>query len=205
MLGYSADQLYRWLRLLALSLELRGRVNASVAELAAIPGPEELRTAQARERLVERALLQDIPAVAALQTNAVQEALAADGLLHTRDPVEALKEATVTTLAGRPCSVPDLDHMIDLFYEGAPAELRDALRELDELRWARTTRADAPTAKLEQALDALWELYVERRVWLDTNQGREVRDARSAVARLISALEDVGAERRAGGRRVAVS
>jgi len=53
-LGYSADQLYRWLRLLAIALELRGRLNASTEELAEIPGPDELRGAEARERLVER-------------------------------------------------------------------------------------------------------------------------------------------------------
>jgi transposase-like protein len=63
-LGYSAEQLYRWLRLLAVALELRGRVSAKPDELAEIPGPEELRTPEARERLVERALLQDIPDVA---------------------------------------------------------------------------------------------------------------------------------------------
>jgi hypothetical protein len=196
-LGYSADQLYRWLRLLAIALELRGRLNASTDELAEIPGPVELRGVEARERLVERALLQDIPDVAALQTNAVQEALAADALLSMNDPLQALKDSSATTLAGEAVFRDDLDHMIDLFYEGAPSELRPALRELDPLRWARTARADAPDAELEEALDALWDLYVERRVWLDTNQGREVRDARSAVERLIRALGEVGADRRA--------
>jgi hypothetical protein len=195
-LGYSQAQLYRWLRLVALSLELRGRLTATIEELSEIPGPEELRTAEARERLVERALLQDIPNVAALQTNAVQEALAADALLHMDQPVEALGEAAVTTLAGHPVFRADLDHMIDLFYEGAPSEIRPALRDLDTLRWARTARADAPAAEREEALDTLWNVYVERRVWLDTNQGREVRDARSAVRRLIAAIGDVGDERR---------
>jgi hypothetical protein len=195
-LGYSADQLYRWLRLLALSLELRGRVNATIDDLAEIPGPEELRGPEARERLVERALLQDIPNVAALQTNAVQEALAADALLSMGDPVEALKEAAVTTLVGHPVFRADLDHMIDLFYEGAPTEIRPALRDLDKLRWARTARADAPAEEREAAIDELWEVYVERRVWLDTNQGREVRDARSAARRLIASLDDVGSTRR---------
>jgi hypothetical protein len=199
-LGYSTDQLYRWLRLLALSLELRGRVNATVDELAAIPGPEELRQPEARERLVERALLQDIPNVAALQTNAVQEALAADALLNMREPIEALTEATITTLAGHPVFRTDLDHMIDLFYEGAPPEIRPALRDLDKLRWARTARADAPAEEREAALDELWDVYVEMRVWLDTNQGREVRDARSAVRRLIASLESVGETRRARWR-----
>jgi HEAT repeats len=132
-----------------------------------------------------------------LQTNAVQEALAADALLSMHDPLQALKDSGATTLAGEAVFRDDLDHMIDLFYEGAPSELRPALRELDPLRWARTARADAPGAELEEALDALWELYLERRVWLDTNQGREVRDARSAVERLIRALGDVGADRRA--------
>lgn len=195
-LGYSADQLYRWLRLLALSLELRGRVNATVDELAAIPGPQELRQPDARERLVERALLQDIPNVAALQTNAVQEALAADALLNMDHPVGALRECAVTTLAGQPVFRGDLDHMIDLFYEGAPSEIRSALRDLDKLRWARTARADAPAEEREAALDELWNVYVERRVWLDTNQGREVRDTRSAVRRLVVSLGDVGATRR---------
>ena len=195
-LGYSPGQLYGWLRLLAVSLELRGRLTASTNELTEILGPIELRTQEARERLVERALLQDIPDVAALPSNAVQEALAADALLHTTDPVEALREATTTTLAGQEVFRADLDHMIDLFYEGAPAELRPSLRDLDELRWARTTRADAPEPELEDALDALWDIYLARRVWLDTNQGREVRDARSAVQRLVRALPEVGQERR---------
>jgi len=191
-LGYSADQVYRWLRLLALSLELRGRVSATVDELAEIPGPEELRQPEARERLVERALLQDLPNVAALQTNAVQEALAADALLNMDDPIEALEEAAVTTLAGHAVFRADLDHMIDLFYEGAPSEIRPALRDLDRLRWTRTARADAPAEERETALDELWDVYVERRVWLDTNQGREVRDARSAVRRLVASLDNVG-------------
>jgi hypothetical protein len=132
-----------------------------------------------------------------LQTNAVQEALAADAVLSMNDPLQALKDSCTTTLAGEAVFRDDLDHMIDLFYEGAPSELRPALRELDPLRWARTARADAPGAELEEALDALWELYLERRLWLDTNQRREVRDARSAVERLIRALGDVGADRRA--------
>lgn len=195
--GYSADELFHWLQLLAVSLELRGRLTASVQEFADIPGPNELRSAEARERLVERALLQDVPGIAALPTNAVQEALAADALLHTNAPFETFKEAATTTLAGRVVFRADLDHMIDLFFEGADADLRLGLRALDELRWARTTRADAPDEELKAALDALWDIYVARRVWLDTNPGREVRDARSAITRLLRSIQDVGGARRA--------
>lgn len=189
-LGYPPDAVYRWLETLAVVLELRGRTTAATAELAAIPAPNELRGPDTRDRLIERALLRDVPDIAALQTNAIQEALAAQAILESGDPLQTLRDATVATLRGEATFRDDLDHAIDLFFEGAPSELRPPLRELDELRWARTARADAPEDEVADALETIWRIYRDRQVWIDRNRGREIRDARSAVERLARAAPD---------------
>ena len=141
-MGYSPDEIYRWLQTLAVCLEQRGRNRATSAELAAIPAPAQLQNEAARNRLVEGALLQDVPDAVALQTNTIQEALAAEALLATTEPLATLRDAAVAELLGEEVFGADLDHMLDLFFEDASGDLRAALRELDELRWARTQRAN---------------------------------------------------------------
>jgi hypothetical protein len=196
-IGAPAESAFRWLRTLAVVLELRGRTEASAAEFATLPAPAGLSSDAARERLVERALLRDVPDIAALQANAIQEALAAHALLEADDPKQTLLAVAASEIAGEIVFRRDLDHMIDLFYEGAPSELRAELRALDELRWARTARGDLPSEEIGYVLDAIWRIYLEREVWIDRNGGREVRDARSAVERLVRAAPQEGERRRA--------
>jgi hypothetical protein len=193
---FRADSLYRFLQTLALTLELRGVNEARVDDLAGLAAPTDLDPMEVRERLVERALLRDLPDVAAFQTVTIQEGLAAEGLHRTDDPVRTLREVAVAEVGGQDVLRGDLDHALDLFFEAAPAELRPALRALDELRWARTQRVDITNDEARETLEFLWGHFVARRNWIDSDRSRELRDARAAIERLASAHSAAAAEMR---------
>jgi hypothetical protein len=193
---FRADSLYRFLQTLALTLELRGVNEARVDDLAGLAAPTDLDPVEVRERLVERALLRDLPDVAAFQTVTIQEGLAAEGLHRTDDPVRTLREVAVAEVGGQDVLRGDLDHALDLFFEAAPPELRPALRALDELRWARTQRVDITSDEALETLEFLWGHFVTRRNWIDSDRSRELRDARAAIERLTSAHTAAAAEMR---------
>ena len=175
---------------MAVCLEVRGRVQASVVELAAIPGPVTLEAEQTRERLVLAALLKDRPEIAAFQTVTIQEGLAAEAFLATDDVVATLREVAVASLAGREVFRADLDHVLDLVLEGASAEDRARLRRIDELRWARTQSTSIDKAEAIETLRLLWVHFTGRRTWVDRRSERQIRGARAAVRRLAAAFPE---------------
>jgi hypothetical protein len=182
--GDNPDDLYRWLQTLAVCLEVRGRNEATVGELAAIPGPGPLEPERTRERLVLGALLKDQPDIAAFQTVTIQEGLAAEALLTTDDPVSTLREIAIAQIADREAFRSDIEHLLDLFFESADVDARGQLRKLDEFRWARTQSANIDESEAQETLCLLWSYFTERRIWVERRGERQIRGARMAIRRL---------------------
>jgi hypothetical protein len=186
--GDNPDDLYRWLQTLAVCLEVRGRNQATVGELAAIPGPEALEAQRTREGLVLGALLKDQPDIAAFQTVTIQEGLAAEALLATDDPVATLRNVAVAEIAGRSALRSDIDHLLDLFFESADGDARAQLRALDEFRWARTQGIEIEESEALETLRSLWNHFIERRIWVERRGERQIRGAGAAIRRLAAAF-----------------
>jgi hypothetical protein len=185
-----------WLQRLAVGLELLGRSDASTAELAELPGPEPEDAQTARERLVQAALLVDVPDRAEFPERTVQEALCAEALLGCEDVVAAVRAVAVGDLAGGEALRGDIDHCLDQVWANAADAQRAALRELDELRWARTIRPDCSPAGAEEALGVIWDWHRERRVWMNWAAQGELRGAQDAVTLLAESHPDVIRQRR---------
>jgi hypothetical protein len=188
--GLPTDHVYRFLKTLALAMELRGRNEATVAELRELSAPRDLAADAIREHLIEQALLRDLPDVAQFQAVSVQEALAAEALLETSDPLSAVRTVAVVEVGGEAVLRRDVDHTLDLMFESASAEVRAGLRDLDPLRWARTQPASIAGAEAEETLRFLWRYFTDRNIWIDSDRTRELRDARAAVERLAEAFPE---------------
>lgn len=182
--GLPADGVYRFLKTLGLAMELRGRNHATVAELGELPAPPALATEALREHLIQQALLRDLPDVAQFQAVSVQEALAAEALLETDDPVATVRAIASAEVAGESVLRRDIDHALDLLFESAPADVRAQLRELDALRWARTQPMSITAAEAEETLRFVWRHFTDLKIWIDSDRTRELCDARAAVERL---------------------
>ena len=185
-----------WLQRLAVGLELRGRNDATTAELAELPGPEAEDVQTARERLVQAALLNDVPDRAEFPQHTVQEALCADALLSCDNVVAAVRTVAVANLAGEEVLRGDIDQCLDQVWANATSEQRDELRTLDGYRWARTIRADCDAAEAEQALDVVWNWHVERRVWMNWAAQGQLRGAHEVITLLAESHPEVLRQRR---------
>lgn len=195
--GVAVDVVYEYLRRLAVLMQIRGVTETAAADLVAVTGREDLAAAELRVRLVERALLADQPGLLAFPSRLMQEALCADAILAARDPASVIRELAMEPLAGAFEARSDMEHVLDLIWESAPAPLRGELRALDELRWARTQDPSERDAR-EQALDVLWAWFERRRLWLSDDHGsRQLRGAQRAVERLLRAAPDAAEARRA--------
>ncbi|MBV9173430.1 MAG: SIR2 family protein, partial [Chloroflexi bacterium] len=180
-----------WLQRLAVGLELRGRNQATTGELAAPPGPEEEDAATTRERLVQAALLNDVPDRAEFPQRTVQEALCAEALLRCSDPGEAVRAVAAADLGVEEVLRGDIEHCLDLVWANATPEQRAALRDLDALRWARTIAADCTDDEAEHAFDIIWTWHQQRRVWMDWAARGQLRGAQEAVQLLAAGHPDV--------------
>ena len=185
-----------WLQRLAVGLELRGRNEATTAELAALPGPEAEDPQSTRERLVQAALLNDIPDRAEFPESSVQEALCADALLECADVVAAVRAVAAADLGGEVVLRGDIEHCLDQVWANASAEQRESLRSLDELRWARTIGGDCTSADGEDAFDIIWKWYQRRRLWMNGPTRGQLRSASEAITLLTHIHPEV-----VGGRR----
>ena len=114
--GLTRAAVYRFLKTLATAMELRAINQAPAAELPALPAPPTLAREEVRERLVQQALFRDVDGVAAFQAVSVQEALAAEAILETTDPIETLRRVATVEVAGQEVLRPDIDHTLDLLW-----------------------------------------------------------------------------------------
>jgi HEAT repeat protein len=182
--GIRAEDLYHYLQTLALALEVRGLNEIGIDEALELPAPAGLSAEEIRAWLIEHSLLKDMPDRIAFQTVTIQEGLAAEALLATGDPLHSLHEVAVAEIGGEQVLRGGMDHALDLFFESANVDLRPSLRELDEMRWARTQIAIIPADEARETLQVIWKHYAERRNWIDSDRQRELRDARSTVERI---------------------
>jgi len=186
--GLARGDVYRFLKTLASAMELRALNQAPMEDLVELPAPAGLARERVRDRLIEQALLRDVETIAEFQAVSVQEALAAEAILETADPVETLRRVALVEVSGEHVFRPDIDHTLDLLFESADPDLRARFREIDELRWARTQPATITEAEAEETLRFIWAFFNGALIWVDSDRGRELRDARAAVERLAASF-----------------
>lgn len=195
-LGVELDELMDWARRLAVMIELRGENSATIDEIAGLPGPEGQDSGTAREELIQAALLQDLPDRARFSAQASQEALCAEAILRSENPLGVLREVAMAEIDGRLVFRDDVEHTLDLVYEGADEDLRGRFRKLDELRWARTQAADDPTV-LAEAIDVILDWHREKRLWIPYRGDNQLRGPGEALKTLHHAAPEVLESRRA--------
>lgn len=188
-LGVELDELMDWARRLAVMIEMRGENSATIAEIAALPGPEGRDSGTACDELVQAALLQDLPDRARFSAQVSQEALCAEAILRSEDPLDVLRKVAMAEIDGGLVFRDDIEHTIDLIFEGAPEELRARLRELDALRWARTQGEGDPTI-LAEAIGVIWGWHREMRLWIPYRGDNQLRGPGEALKALHNAAPE---------------
>ena len=182
--GRDAEDLDSWLQRLALALEIGGRSHVDVLELAAVPGRGDLAPLDIRERLVRATLLADLPGVAAFARRTLQEVLCAWAILRSPRPAQTVQQVATAEVAGERHPRTDMAFTLDLIFESADRGLRAELREIDEMRWARTVVANGTLADARVALDLLIEQHDRHQVafllWSDG-----LRSSRGAVTEIV--------------------
>jgi HEAT repeats len=153
--GRDAQDLGQWLTRLAIGLELLGRTEADVSELATVPGHEDLEPVSIRERLVQASLLAKLPRRASFARRTLQEVLCAWAILQSDDPATVLRRVALGEVLGEQHLRGDMEFTIDLVFEAASRAVRSQLFDLDEQRWARTVLANGTVDDGRRALDLL--------------------------------------------------
>ncbi len=194
--GEERADLSDWLRSVAIALELRGRASAEAPELAAVRGPGGLAAEEARRRLVDVALLADVPGKAAFPLKTLQEGLCADAILKAEDPVAVLRYAAAAEVAGVERLREDIEFTIDLIFEHADRGLREALKEIDPMRWARTLVTHGDLADARDALRTIWGWHIERGLSLIGIGEDGLRTSRRAVRAIAERWPELILERR---------
>jgi hypothetical protein len=196
-LGLELSALLSWARWLAAMIELRGETSATIEEIALLPAPEGHSSRATCEELVQVALLRDLPDRACFSAQVSQEALCADAILAGKDPLAEIKRVALAEIDGRLVFRDDIEHTLDLVFEGAPTELRSHLRGLDELRWARTQREGDP-ATMAEAIEVIRNWHRDRRLWIPYRGDNQLRGPGEAIKVLSratpQALENCRAE-----------
>jgi hypothetical protein len=103
-LGIELPAMVSWARRLAAMIELRGETSAKIEEIAMLPGPGDNTSEAACQELVQVALLRDLPDRARFSVQVGQEALCADAILASADPLEALARLAIAEVDGPPSS-----------------------------------------------------------------------------------------------------
>lgn len=189
-LGIELTAMVSWARKLAAVVELRSQTSATIADIEALPGPIDSTSNAVCEELVQVALLRDLPDRARFTAQVSQEALCADAILASADPLAALARLTMAQVDGRLVFRDDIEHTLDLVFEGAPGDLRAQLREFDELRWARTQRGGDPQ-EVAEAIKVLRDWHRQRRLWIPYRGDNQLRGPGEAVKALHRAAPEV--------------
>jgi hypothetical protein len=174
--------LFEWVQRLAIGLEVRGRESASIAELSAVLGRGAPEAAAVRERLIRSTLLAELPDVASFQRRTFQEALCAEAVLGHPDVAGFLQEIAEGETAGERDLRSDIEFTIDLIFENADCDQRAALRQLDQLRWARTVVSRGSETDADEAFDVIWSSVSDPPSTLSAMADQSVRSIHRAVA-----------------------
>jgi hypothetical protein len=194
--GEERADLGGWLRSLAIALELRGRASAPTAELAAVVGPGGLAAEAARSQLVAATLLADVPGTAAFALRTLQQGLCADAILKAKEPAAVLRYAASAQVAGVERLREDIEFTIDLVFEHADRDLREALKEIDPMRWARTVVTRGELADAREAFLTIWQWHVERGLNLVRIGEDGLRTSRRTIRAIAQRWPEVIDERR---------
>lgn len=187
LLRLSAAEIIPWLRSVAFALTLSGRTNASLDELRLFPinVPAAIGSlGDLLESLINRSLLGDASGNYVFQHRLIQEALAAEELRRlgpTEEVLAAIAPRVSDRVAGARTvwTVP----LGMLLVDGE--DWRRVLRERDPLLVARHVPLDADLEERRWAANALWDYYLETKLWMhDWNDPGRRQDSEALAALL---------------------
>jgi SIR2-like domain len=188
LLRLSAAEIIPWLRNVAFALTLSGRTSANLDELrrfpidvpAAIGSLDELL-----ESLINRSLLGDSSGNYIFQHRLIQEALAAEELRRL-GPTEEVLAAVAPRISDRVVGARTVWTVPLGMLLAGDENWRRALRERDPLLVARHVPPDADLEERRWAASALWDYYLETRLWMhDWNDPTRRQDS-EALAELLN-------------------
>jgi hypothetical protein len=210
-----------WLDRLALTMQLAGVSEVTVADLAAsslhegLPDlvPDELTLGE----LAARALLRDIDGIIRFPANVMKEARAARALLAAGDRGlmvlrrHVLIELDARDANGRPVRAvhPAWVNLLEMLLPNADERWREEVNSFDPCLVARATSSLANSVDRARAISVIWGIYHDRQVWLErrATSGNGSGDG-DALTRLLSIETPPGFDDRiraaaAGGDRAA--
>jgi hypothetical protein len=183
--GLKTGTLGDWLAAVAIALELRGLAAAPSEDLAELPGEDQLGAADARAQLIDATLLADVPGSTAFPAKTLQEGLVADAMLRSKDVLATIDAVASADVAGQRRLRDDMEMTLDLVFEDADRDTREALRSLDSLRWARTVATRGDEQDAHEAFKLIWTWHAERdRAFPLIEQSVGLRSTRQAVAEI---------------------
>jgi hypothetical protein len=177
----AAVPLEKWLRSLALGLQIRGKTSVPLAQLAGFSGTEP-GIKEVHARLVRASVLGDVQDEAALPRQTMQEALVADAIIRAGDPLAALRFCAIAEIVGTERLRADFHFVADLVFEHATRDDRQRLKTLDEQRWARTVVTRGTLEDADEALRLIEQWHADRGIdFLPILQRPGLRSAERAV------------------------
>jgi hypothetical protein len=182
-----------WFEDLALGLHLSGETLIRDADLdrMTIPSAATSSPREVCEWLVSRMMFQPRNDGYAFTHRLIGEALAA-AALDRRDPIPELLDAIAPVISEEVRGVRADWRVPMTFLMQRNASWRAAIRERDEMQWARTVPAE-PLEERREAAELLWSRYVDWRVWIWNYELPDIVQDATALARHLRAggLDDL--------------
>jgi hypothetical protein len=182
-----------WFEDLALGLHLSGETLIRDADLdrMTIPSAATSSPREVCEWLVSRMMFQPRNDGYAFTHRLIGEALAA-AALDRRDPIPELLDAIAPVISEEVRGVRADWRVPMTFLMQRNASWRAAIRERDEMQWARTVPAE-PLEERREAAEWLWSRYVDWRVWIWNYELPDIVQDATALARHLRAggLDDL--------------
>lgn len=192
----ASASLDNWMRRVAVSLELRGLTSVPSQDVMDLQTPDGVDGHEARRRLVDASLLADSPGRTAFPTKTLQQGLCADTIANAPDVAAAVAAVAAACIGGRDRLRDDIEFTLDLVFEHADRNARQSLRQLDELRWARTVHTRGSATDAEQAFDLLLDWHARRGLPLASIRESGLRTTQQALATIAHRWPEVVAARR---------
>lgn len=182
-----------WFEDLALGLHLSGETLIRKADLdrMTIPSAPTSSPREVCEWLVSRMMFQPRNEGYAFTHRLIGEALAA-AALDRREPTVELLDAIAPVVNSKVHGIRADWRVSTTFLMQRNAAWREAIRDRDEMQWARTV-PDEPIEERREAAELLWSRYLDWRVWIWNYDLPDIIQDASALARHLRAggLDDL--------------
>lgn len=169
--GRDPESLLASLQRLALGLQITDIHTFSESEFEASLAMDGCAQTWRRRLLDAGIFVERSDGDASFALRTVQEVLAANEALRSRDLVRLIELVALTDIDGEPSLRDDIAQWLDLIWESATPGQRLRLRVLDEHRWFRTIPIVHDEDEAEGALEAIWQAHLDGELAFDISEG----------------------------------